>query len=367
MALTGLVEKRLASPKTAAKPIAPQEAKNALTGNLCRCTGYQPIIDAAMAIRPSACIPLKKRYFTTRQGDDLKRARSKAVDLEGEEFAFYAPRTLREASAYLRRNPDARILSAGTDLGVLHNKRKRRLTRALSLHLVPGIADVRLRGARVYVGAGASLTDLRRFVKGKVPELARFLDIFASPQIKNVATLVGNVANASPIGDTPPFLLVAGARVHAFGSKGRREIPIEKFFAGYRKTALRKDEVIAAIDFEIPSKAETLGLYKVSQRKDLDISAVSAAFRIEWKGTGSRRTIRSARLAMGGVAATPLRLFGTEQALEGEEPSVATLERAIGVLETEIAPVSDLRGSAAFRRVLAENLLRRFFEERVTR
>jgi xanthine dehydrogenase small subunit len=363
MALTGLVEKRQGK-----EGFTAVEAKNALTGNLCRCTGYQPIVDATMAIRPSECIPLKKRYYSASQGKELKAAAAKPVRIAGSEFSFFAPKTFKDASAYLKKNPDARILSAGTDLGVLHNKRRRRLTRALSLHLVPGLDKIQLKGAsRVSVGAGASLTELRRFLKKRVPEFARFLDVFASPQIKNVATLAGNVANASPIGDTPPFLLVAGAEVHAAGGRGKRVIPIDRFFEGYRKTALKPGEAIAAIEFEIPRKTETLSLYKVSQRKDLDISSVSAAFRVEWQGTGAKRRIARARIAMGGVAATPVRLRRTEEALAGAAPDRATLERAIGVLQSEIEPISDLRGSSAFRRVVTENLLRRFFEEQVIR
>ncbi len=369
MALTGVVEKKLGSRSTGKKAIQPQEAKNALTGNLCRCTGYQSIIDAAVTIPVAKCSSVKDRFYSKAQEKDLKEATSNPVLLTGSEFSFHAPTSLKGAAGYLVKNPDVRMISAGTDLGVLHNKRKRQLRKTMSLHLIPVLGELKELGkGKVRVGAKVTLTELRLFLKKRAPEFARYLDIFASPQIKNVATLIGNVANASPIGDTPPPLLVLGAKVHAYGKAGKRVIPIDEFFLGYRKTALKPDEFIAAIDFDLPKDSDTLALYKVSQRKDLDISAVSAAFRLEWRA-GKKKSLRAARVAMGGVAATPVRLKRTEAALleAGASPKALTqaIEQIAGVLQSEISPISDVRGTGAFRRVLAENLLRKFLEEQV--
>ncbi len=327
-----------------------KKAMNCLTGNLCRCTGYEPILDAAVSMKKSR--PLDER-FPPKKGDPSP------VLIETPEFSFFAPRTLTEASRYLKKYRDARIVGAATDLGVVHNKRKLRLTRVLSLHLIAELSKVfATKGqGKMKVGARVTLTELRRATRDRIPELARFLDLFASPQIKNVATLVGNVCNASPIADTPPFLLAAGAIVH---TSAKRKIPLEKFYLGYRKTALKPGELVAAIEFDIPARDESLALYKVSQRKDLDISTVNAAFRGRWNKDKSQ--LKDIRIAMGGMAATPVRLPKTEKILM--KPLTAkTMAQALQTFHAEMKPISDLRGSQAFRRVASENLFHRFFRE----
>ena len=187
------------------------------------------------------------------------------------------------------------------------------------------------------------------------------MDIFSSPQIKNVATLVGNLANASPIGDTLPFLLVSRAIVHVASAKGSRKIPISDFFVAYRTLALKKGELIVGVEFEIPSKKEFLRLYKTSQRKDLDISAVSVALRMTVDPKSKK--ISNVLLAMGGVAATPIRLRSVEKILTGEVHSSELLEAALRQTQKEITPLDDLRGTSAFRRVIAENTLKQALTE----
>lgn len=364
MALTGLVERRRMDSPSAG--LDEKTVKNALTGNLCRCTGYDPIIRAACSVEPSKCEPLQRRFWSPTQDRELKAALLKPVRIETPRFSFFAPRTPREATAYLRKHPDARILAAGTDLGVLHNKRKSRLSRVLSLHLIPELHEIRApaRG-RLRVGSQVMLSELRRAVEKPLPELAKFLDLFASPQIKNVATLAGNLCNASPIADTPPFLLAANATLHAIGPRGRRRVAIEDFFLGYRKTALKRGEWVTAVEFDLPSRDESFALYKVSQRKDLDISTVNAAFRITWKSR-ARNRIQDARVALGGVAATPVRLRKTEALLRGAPWNAELARHVVEQLPREIEPISDLRGSAAFRRVACENLFRRFLRDQAS-
>jgi xanthine dehydrogenase small subunit len=241
-----------------------------------------------------------------------------------------------------------------------------RMHKLVSLHLIPELYAIKKKKVAsktlVSVGARVSLTELRDALRNTIPEFARFLDIFASPQIKNSATLVGNVGNASPIADTPPFLLVCGAVLTIIGPQGKRLVPIESFYKAYRKTALKSGDAIAEIHFEIPAKAESLALYKVSQRKDLDISTVNAAFRVQWTDS-KKRKISSVRIAYGGVAAVPIRLFKTEKSLQSSELSVDTIARAATILHSEMTPIGDLRGTSAFRRVLVENLFKRFFDE----
>lgn len=359
MALTAAVESARARGKT---ELSVQDAKNALTGNLCRCTGYAPILAAAASIRVADCEPLARRFLAPAVVKAVREATRKAVKLNSPEFQFFAPTTLKSASDFFKTHKGARVIGAATDLGVARNKWRTTLDSLLSLHLIPDLYRVQITAKnRVTVGARVTLASLRQALKTKIPEFAHFLDLFASPQIKNFATLVGNIANASPIADTPPFLLVAGATVHALGPKGAREIPIDRFFQGYRQTALKPGEFITAISFDVPSMKESLKLYKVSSRKDLDISAVNAAFRVQWEDRSARK-IRQVRLAMGGVAAMPLRLYKTEGLLKGQVLTEDLITRAAEVLATEMTPLSDLRGSSAYRRVVVENLFRKFWE-----
>jgi xanthine dehydrogenase small subunit len=350
--LTGLVEKKREKRES---KISEKEAKNALTGNLCRCTGYQPILDAAMAIPVEECKPLAPRFLTATILRDLKRVVATPIELKGENFVFFAPASLAELRTRLKEK-NLTLIGAGTDLGVQHNKRRVRLQRLLSLHLVSELYECGKKSGRIRVGARVTLTALRRQVKAS--EFGRFLDLFASPQIKNVATLVGNVCNASPIADTPPFLLAVDATAHLLGPRGKRVLPLSEFFLAYRKTAIRPGECMVALEFPLPAKNEKLALYKSSQRKDLDISAVNAAFRLRFEG----KKIAEARIVLGGVAATAVRLPKVEAALLGKSLSPELAESAVALLQKEIQPLSDLRGSAALRRVLAGNFLRQFLQ-----
>jgi xanthine dehydrogenase small subunit len=355
--LSGLVEKKLACGEKG--KLGEKEARNCMTGNLCRCTGYQPILDAATRIDLSRCESVKDKYWSSSQEKELKKALAKPVELNSERFSFFAPTALSEATKYLAKEKDVRILASGTDLGVVHNKGKIQLNKILSLHLIPSLYELKVAGGSVRVGARVTLAELREALKDSAPELARYLDIFASPQIKNIATLIGNVANASPIANTPPFLLTYEAVVEIVGPRAKRKLPLKDFYLGYRKTALKRGELVTAIEFEIPGESDQWAVYKVSERKDLDISSVNAGFRIVRDKKGS---VKKAIVAFGGVAATPVRLPRTEKYLASGS---AELTRAQVLLQEEIAPISDVRGSSAFRRVLASNLMEKFFRERI--
>lgn len=358
VALTGMVEEKLAKKE---KTIDVQEAKNCMTGNLCRCTGYQPIINAALDIDLSKCESVKKRFYSEKQEVELTKVYSETVLVESDEFCFFAPKTLKEAIAYLKDYPDTRILASGTDLGVVHNKRKTDLKKMLSLHLITDLYKITEAGDEISVGARVTHTEFRHYMKDKVKEFANYLDIFASPQIKNIGTIVGNIANASPIGDTPPALLALDATVVAVGPQGQREIPISSFFLAYRKTALQHGELITHVKFKKPSKDVSLRFYKYSNRKDLDISAVNFAARVEWKDS-SKKEIKNVIIAAGGVAAIPLRFLKTEELLK----KTFDIDAAVKELHSEIKPLSDLRASSAYRHVLVENYFRKFFAEVVS-
>lgn len=358
MALTGLVEKKLVMDK---KPsgITAIQAKNYLTGNLCRCTGYQPIIDAARAIDISKCESLNEKYYSKTIQKELDSACQKPVLIEGEGYSFYAPVTIRQLSDYMAKNKDVRIIGGGSDLGVLVNKNKIQLTKLISLHLISELHRIEVKKDRMIVGSRVTLAELRRSAEGVIPELHRFLDLFGSPQIKNVATLVGNVANASPVADMPPFLLVAGAVKNIWGAKGGRKVALEDFYLDYKKTALKPGEWVTSIEFDIPKSTEQFALYKTSQRKDLDISCVNAAFRLQ-KNFG---VIEKISIAFGGVAPTPIRLKKTEKFLQGQPLTEDLITEASEIMQKELTPVSDLRGSSGFRRTIMQNYFKKFFDE----
>ncbi len=358
MALTGLTEKKLAENKNS---ISDKEAKNAFTGNLCRCTGYQPLVNAACKTQVKATKPLAKRFWSSEQSKHLTASLKKGILIKGTSFVLFAPKTLKAAAGYLAKNSDARLISGGTDLGVLVNKGKFKPVNFLSLHLIPELYNLKtLKGNKISVGARVSLGELRRFCLDSVPEFARFLDIFASPQIKNVATLAGNIGNASPIADTPPFLFATNAVQTVVGPKGVRRISIDDFYLDYKKTSLKKGEFIAFVEFDVPYKKELFSLYKSSQRKDLDISCVNAAFRLN---LSKSKLFSEVRMAFGGVGPVPFRAKKLETYLEGKAPTAAVITEANQVLQKEISPIGDLRGSASFRRVLAGQFLTQFLAQ----
>jgi xanthine dehydrogenase small subunit len=355
VALTGLVEEKLSRQEVT---ITPQEAKNCMTGNLCRCTGYRPIIDAALDIKLADCQGLKERFYSREQKEVLDWAFEESVLVEDEHFVYFAPKSIKEALSFLHDHPDTRIVGSATDLGVVHNKRRLKLVRLLSLHQVSELYTIREHEGVISLGARVTLTEFRHFLKDRIPEFANYIDVFASPQIKNMATVVGNVANASPIGDTPPALLALNARVEVIGPKGKHEIPLSEFFLAYRKVKLTPGEVITGLKFPLPEKNTTLRFFKNANRKDLDISAVNLAIRVDWKDE-QKSGIKDIMIAGGGVAATPLRFKLTEESLKRGDK----IEDALKVMHTEFSPLSDLRASSAYRRVLVENFMRRFFAE----
>jgi xanthine dehydrogenase small subunit len=351
MAITGLVEEKIVKNENT---LDEQEAKNCMTGNLCRCTGYRPIIDAALEMNLHKVESIKKRFYSEKQEVDLTKVFSESVMIDSDEFKFFAPKTLQEATDFLKLYPDTQIMASATDLGVVHNKRKSKLSNLLSLHLISELYEIELKGNEIKLGARVTHTEFRHFIKDKLPEFASYLDIFASPQIKNVGTIVGNVATASPIGDTPGPLLSLNATIVTT----KQEIPISKFFLAYRKTALEKGEIISHIKFNLPSKDASIRFYKSSNRKDLDISAVNLAIHIDWINKANRE-IRDVKIAVGGVSAIPLRLYKTEEFLKKK----FDVEGAVQELHQEFNPLSDLRASAAYRHVLVENYFRKFCAE----
>lgn len=336
----------------------PQKLKNALTGNLCRCTGYESIISAGTKTKRQHEKTLAKRYISADKISELGDFQKISIAIQGSTETFFAPSNEQELSELRNSHPNSIIMAAGTDLGVQKNKHDRITPVLISLHLIPSLYRLEIQNSRVQVGARVTLTELRKVLKDKCDEICDFLNIFASPQIKNVGTLVGNIANASPIADTPPMMLALNAEIQIWNPKTLeiRSLKIDQFYLAYKKINLSPGEVIFSISFDLPQKNEILQLKKLSQRRDLDISTVNTAF---FKGS----EVGQYRLAVGGVAATPLRLKKTEGYLQKNNLNPQSISEALKIANSEISPISDLRGSDSYRRLVLRNLLQNFLSE----
>jgi xanthine dehydrogenase small subunit len=335
-----------------------QQVRDALTGNLCRCTGYEPIINAALAVDGSTMPKLRERYPEVPHAPD-------AVRIDN----FFAPATLNDAIQFKRDHPGCTIVQGATDVGVWINKRQFTAPAMMSLSKIRELDELRVgagvlagpagetpAATQVIVGANVTLAAFEQLIRDRIPELYRILNLFGSPQIRYAGTLVGNIANGSPIGDTLPYLFVAEAQLELAGTQGTRIVPIQSFYRAYKQFELRPDEIITRV--LVPMVTDTLKLYKVSRRRDLDISAFTAAIRLRMNGR-----IEEARIAYGGVAPTVIRLPKTEAFLTGKAPSLDLFERAGELARSEIKPISDVRGSADYRLQLAENIMSKFWHE----
>lgn len=347
MAMAAIYESPLPQGEGAAK----QRVRGALTGNLCRCTGYEPIIKAGLEVKNQPTIEqLYPSHDMLREFAAIEREPLRAGD-------FFKPVSLQDAIEFKAANPKCVIVQGATDFGVWCNKRGFTPGAVLSLDGIDGLGELSVDGGQIRVGGRVSLTQLEEFVRDKVPELAQILDRFGSPQIKNAGTLAGNIANASPIADTLPFLYVTDARLELTGRAGTRIVPITSFYRGYKTLDLAADEIITRIIIPLPSRSDTLRLYKISKRSHLDISSFTAAMLM--RRAGDR--IDAIRIAYGGVGPMVLRLPRTESFLTGKSFSLDTLEDAGAIAKEEIAPITDVRGSRDFRLQLAENVLKKFY------
>ncbi|CAM3598175.1 xanthine dehydrogenase small subunit [Rahnella bruchi] len=318
--------------------------RHALSGNLCRCTGYRPIMDAAKAI----CEAPQPDQFDGDTRQTLEKL--KTISATGQ------PVTIDELADRYLTEPDSRLVAGGTDLALEVTQRYQSIPKLISLSHIPELKAITLTGQVIHIGAAASLSACLPVLHGEFPEFAELLERFASQQIRNQGTFGGNIANASPIGDGGPVLLALGATLLLRRGAEQRELPLDQFFLGYRKTALQQGEFIEQI--LIPrhtSTARQLRIYKVSKRLEDDISAVCAALHIEVQNG----VVIHARVAFGGMAEVAKRASGCEAQLLGQPWQTATVERACQALEVDFTPISDFRASREYRMQVAKNLLRR--------
>lgn len=329
------------------------DLREALSGNLCRCTGYRPIVAAGEAMgQPAVDDP-----WLVSAASIPEQITTRAEEISDE--PVFRPSSLAELFTLRQAYPGAVLLAGGTDIGVELSLRGRRFPALIALDRIPELQSITEGEGYIELGAGLSLTHLRERLGDRIPLLAQLFPLFASLPIRNRATLGGNLATASPIGDGAPTLLALDATLRLVSPAGERLLPLSQFFLGYRQTALAPDELIAGV--RIPLVAPTLArFYKVAKRQEDDIATVSAAFAIDLAPDG---TVASARLAFGGVAATPARATSVEAALRGRPWSEATINEAAKLLTTAFQPLTDHRGSAAYRRALLGSLLQKFWHE----
>jgi xanthine dehydrogenase small subunit len=356
MALAGLFEQRTSVDR--------DSLATALTGNLCRCTGYLPILDAGLSIDPAALVLLAQRYSSPSLLEDLHNHAKVPVLLQSSGWGstprtFFGPRRLEDAVEFKAGNPQAVIVSGATELGVLRNKKGIDPPVLLSLTFVPGLAAISCVDHTAAMGANVTWTQVEAFFRDVVPEFSQLIRRFGSPQIRNVATLVANVAHGSPIADSLPFLFVMDAELELISLHGDRRVKVNEFYKGYKVKDLLPEEIITQVHLPLPAADELLKLYKVSKRNDLDIATFGAALRIRKAGD----VITRAYLAYSGVAPTVVRLPQTEGFLQGKLLSEETFREAGRLARTEIQPISDVRGSRDFRLLLAENVLSKFYLE----
>ena len=346
------------------RPLTREQAQQDLSGNLCRCTGYRPLLDAAerMASLPPVvvdCAPLR-RLLKEAQGTPAARA--------GSHPGYMAPTTLEALLRARQQHPKAQVVAGCTDVGLWINKGHQRYAQVLDVTRAAELRAVERYPHHVAIGAAVNLEDAYAALVAERPQLAEFAHRFAGLPVRHSGTLGGNIANGSPIGDSMPLLLALGAslvlmRWNPRGKAGQkvawRELALDDFYIGYRQNVLRPDELLAWVKVPRPKRHETLRVYKVSKRFDDDISAVCLALNLQVEGG----TVRAARIGAGGVAATPVRARQTEAALLGQPWNEATAQAAATVLQAEFQPISDMRASAAYRRALLGALVQRFWLE----
>jgi xanthine dehydrogenase small subunit len=333
----------------------------ALTGNLCRCTGYLPILDAATAIAAAPPESVSFRYDTPALVAELRQLGAEPLRVTDGRRTFAAPTTLADAVAFKAAHPIAVVIAGGTELGVLRNKRGDDPAAILNLARVPDLGSIEHLDDRVVIGANVTWAQIERDLVPVLPALGPIVRRFGSPQIRAVATLAGNVVNGSPIADALPLLLVMDAELDLVSPRGTRRRPIDGFYAGYKQKDMAADELLARITLPLPlpTADERLRLYKVSRRNDLDIATFGAAVRIHESGG----IIRRAAVAYSGVGPTVLRLPRTEAALTGKPFRESTFRHAGRIARSEVTPITDVRGGRDFRLQLAENILAKFYFE----
>ena len=326
----------------------------ALSGNLCRCTGYRPIIDAAKAMHnyPAPSLQAAVMKNAVQQFDPQHNSGAEPA-MQNDGRTLYTPENEAQLCQLLSQHNDAVLWAGGTDLGLEITQQFKQFTTLISLHKLASLTEVSETENEIRVGAMVTYSNALSILSAHFPAFAQLLDRIGSRQIRNLGTIGGNVANGSPIGDTPPVLFALNTKLQLASAGGVRVIGIEDFFKGYKHTDLQAGEYLQAIIIPKLSVSQSLHVFKVSKRKEDDISAVLMAAVIEH----DRQAIKGARIACGGMAATPLRALKTEHALIGKPLTLHSFEQAAAQISHDYSPIQDVRASVAYRLNVASNLV----------
>jgi xanthine dehydrogenase small subunit len=337
---------------------AREQVLEALSGNLCRCTGYRAIIDAGMRMGnyPNPVHWSRETAYSSARLAALRALRrTQSLKFPG----FLAPRSCDELAAAFEADPAAVLLAGGTDIGLWVTQQLRELPSIIYIGEVAELKCIRRDAAGIVIGAAVPLTEGWGAIVAAYPQLAELAQRFGSPPVRNSGTLCGNIANGSPIGDAMPVLIALGAEIELRRGSHTRRLPLDQFYLGYQRKDLASAEFITAVIVPAPQAGRRVASYKLSKRFDQDISAVCAAFAVDQQGD----RISSARIAFGGLAAIPGRAKATEAALTGRPWNLDSIELAAAALAEDFQPLTDLRASSAYRLQAAGNLLRRFYFE----
>jgi xanthine dehydrogenase small subunit len=354
----GIVMSMFALYKEGKKPSA-GEIADSLTGNLCRCTGYEPILKATA----KACEGGGKDHFTAEEPrivSLLKSIPGEGLTLTTETQRYDQPVTVAECLDVMERFPGAHIINGATDVALRVTKKFEMLPHIIDLSRINELQSVSFDMNALKIGAGVRISEVMKLVQNDFPAFHQMLDVFAARQIRNVATLGGNIGTASPIGDTLPVLMAYGAEIILQSKRGVRRVKADSFVKGYRVTDRQPGELILAIVLPQPTPSMRVRTYKVSKRRDLDIATVSAAFRIDVDRQG---VVNDLTLAYGGMAAFTKRANQAEAFLSGKAWTRKHVEQAQQLIDKDFSPISDVRGSAEFRRIAARNLLLKFWND----
>ena len=333
------------------------DIKDSIAGNLCRCTGYQPIIKAAKSLKNKN----KNDQFSKSKKniiDLLKKINNKSLTIYYKEKKYFAPRYIAELKKILKTNDNVNFLSGGTDLSLVVTKERKDINSIIYMNSIKELQYIKINNQYIEIGASTPLIELETYIKNYYPDFTKILKRYGSPQIRNVATVAGNIATASPIGDCLPLLISLNAKVVLQDFRKEKVFSLDDFFINYRKTKLKKGQFIHSIRIPLP-KDNTFRAYKISKRFDDDISSVCAAFNLEI----TKNKVQSVRIAYGGMAAIPKRATYCEKILLNSQVTDEIINKAKKALEKDFQPISDMRASRLYRIEVAKNLLEKFYAE----
>jgi xanthine dehydrogenase small subunit len=333
-----------------------------LAGNLCRCTGYAPIVRAAMQVLKAD----RKDHFSDNEAHTIGLLKSiqptGTLEISNENGRFFAPHSVNELCALLQDFPDAVLVAGATDVGLWVSKQLRKLDTVIYLGAVTELKQIEVDGSDLRIGAAVSYTDATQSITARYPAFLPLIERLGAAQVRNAGTIGGNIANGSPIGDMPPGLIAIGARLALRSTQGQRIIDLEDYFISYGEQDLQAGECVEQVLLPKPPGDQLFATYKISKRFEQDISAVCGAFALQIENG----VIKNARVCFGGMAEIPKRASACERMLNGKDWNQQTINDAMQAMSGDFTPLTDMRASASYRMRVAQNLLQRFFLEHTT-